>query len=911
MLSMIALLRTAIAAVALGAVALHAAVPSTLGYQGVLTDNSGVVVADGSYSVTFKLYNVSTAGAALWTETQTVTTTNGVFSAVLGSVTALGLAFDVQYWLGISVAGGAELTPRVQLTSSPYAFTAKTSESGGGSGNTLDGAYDQGGAGSGRTITADAGAVEIGGTEGLLVTGTFGSGTIAATGAGTRLMWYPKKAAFRVGNVTGTQWDDASIGDYSSVGGGKNNSANASEATVGGGDTNTASAAKATVGGGISNTASGLSSSVGGGDSNTASGGNSLVGGGKTNTASSNYSTVGGGQNNQAITNSHATVGGGSTNTASGSSSTVTGGNNNAASNQGSAIGGGSYNTSSAFYSTVAGGNWGTASGNYSTVGGGHKSTASGISAVVSGGESCLASGNYNAVGGGENNIAHTGTHSTIAGGNNNSAAGTYAAIGGGIGNSANGDWSTIAGGDANSAGSTYTAVGGGKNNNAGSAYCAVAGGFGNTAMNNSSAVGGGLNNTANGAQSTVAGGNGNTASSSTTTVSGGSGNTASGGDATVAGGGGNTAGGFGSAIGGGENSTASGSRATVPGGDSNAATGDYSFAAGRRAKANHNGAFVWGDQTDADFASTAVDQFLIRASGGVGIGTTGPGAQLEVVKAAATVAIFNRTTDDGTIISLEQDGTEEGTISVAVATVSYNAFTGSHYAWTDQSVTHGTLVSLTGDNRRLHGDPNSEILYGIAPCARANDPAILGAYLSLQEPAQPADLDNPHLVMAVGNGVMWVVDTGEDITIGDYLISSGIAGHAMRDAGEHEVSHIVARAAEPVSWHEVTETVEGRRHRKISVFFESFAHRRGTDRARLDRQQALIEAQQSELLEQRAVIARQQTQLRDQQARIDALASAIGRLEALFALSGSAEPPRNGLSLARAGEASMAGPKR
>lgn len=34
-------------------------------------------------------------------------------------------------------------------------------------------------------------------------------------GAGTRMMWYPEKAAFRAGYVNGTQWDDANIGNYS------------------------------------------------------------------------------------------------------------------------------------------------------------------------------------------------------------------------------------------------------------------------------------------------------------------------------------------------------------------------------------------------------------------------------------------------------------------------------------------------------------------------------------------------------------------------------------------------------------------------------------------------------------------------------------------------------------------------
>lgn len=44
-------------------------------------------------------------------------------------------------------------------------------------------------------------------------TGTGGS--IVAEGAGTRLLWYPEKAAFRAGYASGTQWDNANVGDFS------------------------------------------------------------------------------------------------------------------------------------------------------------------------------------------------------------------------------------------------------------------------------------------------------------------------------------------------------------------------------------------------------------------------------------------------------------------------------------------------------------------------------------------------------------------------------------------------------------------------------------------------------------------------------------------------------------------------
>lgn len=41
------------------------------------------------------------------------------------------------------------------------------------------------------------------------------TGGIPAEGSGTRMMWYPEKAAFRVGYIDGTQWDDANVGYFS------------------------------------------------------------------------------------------------------------------------------------------------------------------------------------------------------------------------------------------------------------------------------------------------------------------------------------------------------------------------------------------------------------------------------------------------------------------------------------------------------------------------------------------------------------------------------------------------------------------------------------------------------------------------------------------------------------------------
>jgi hypothetical protein len=100
-------------------------VPQTMSYQGVLADGSGVPVADGTYNLTFRLYAVATGGTPLWSEIQALVVEDAIFNAILGSVTTLNLPFDDQYWLGVSVDGGAELTPRVALTAAPYAFRTR------------------------------------------------------------------------------------------------------------------------------------------------------------------------------------------------------------------------------------------------------------------------------------------------------------------------------------------------------------------------------------------------------------------------------------------------------------------------------------------------------------------------------------------------------------------------------------------------------------------------------------------------------------------------------------------------------------------------------------------------------------------------------------------------------------------
>lgn len=85
------------------------------------------------------------------------------------------------------------------------------------------------------------------------------------------------------------------------------------------------------------------------------------------------------------------------------------------------------------------------------------------------------------------------------------------------------------------------------------------------------------------------------------------------------------------SVIGGGENNAIDpdAQYSTIPGGLSNRVQESFSFAAGRRAVANHVGSFIWADSTNADFSSTADNQFSIRATNGFFIANDAGGAKV------------------------------------------------------------------------------------------------------------------------------------------------------------------------------------------------------------------------------------------------------------------------------------------
>lgn len=149
-----------------------------INFQGKLVDANGLNVPNATYSVIFSLYSVSSGGAAIWTETDSVTISNGdgIFQVPLGANTSLPGSVDFNtdnLYLGIKISTEAsEMTPRIRFTAVPYAFNADKIH-----GLTVTDTTGTLTIANGKTLTANSSAT-IAGTDGKTLT-LNGSTTLA------------------------------------------------------------------------------------------------------------------------------------------------------------------------------------------------------------------------------------------------------------------------------------------------------------------------------------------------------------------------------------------------------------------------------------------------------------------------------------------------------------------------------------------------------------------------------------------------------------------------------------------------------------------------------------------------------------------------------------------------------------
>jgi len=108
-----------------------AKVPQVINYQGKVTDPSGDPIADGTYGMGFSMYDDSTGGNMLWSESHpSVQVTGGLFNVLLGSDFPITpeILNESDIFLNIKV-DVENIAPRTRIVASPYAIRAHTADS--------------------------------------------------------------------------------------------------------------------------------------------------------------------------------------------------------------------------------------------------------------------------------------------------------------------------------------------------------------------------------------------------------------------------------------------------------------------------------------------------------------------------------------------------------------------------------------------------------------------------------------------------------------------------------------------------------------------------------------------------------------------------------------------------------------
>jgi hypothetical protein len=106
--------------------AVYGEIPQIMSYQGKVTDSSGNLVPDGSYTMRFRIYDDETGNTMLWDSgDRSVDLHGGAFDIYLGEMpqNPLDLSFNIDYWLSVTFEGDVQ-TPRHRLASVGYAYMA-------------------------------------------------------------------------------------------------------------------------------------------------------------------------------------------------------------------------------------------------------------------------------------------------------------------------------------------------------------------------------------------------------------------------------------------------------------------------------------------------------------------------------------------------------------------------------------------------------------------------------------------------------------------------------------------------------------------------------------------------------------------------------------------------------------------
>jgi hypothetical protein len=186
-------------------------------------------------------------------------------------------------------------------------------------------------------------------------------------------------------------------------------------------------------------------------------------------------------------------------------------------------------------------------------------------------------------------------------------------------------------------------------------------------------------------------------------------------------------------------------------------------------------------------FYTNATERARIDSSGNLLVGKTASdvsvaGTQIEstgtvgIVRNAAVCLIVNRLTDDGTLVSLRQASTEEGTISVSGTTVSYN---GGHLSrWAQMLTTpelfKGTVMSNLDEMNVYTKDGQpvaNEQLNKVKVSDTEGDVNVAGVFVNW---SHDEDHNVDEINMAMTGDMIIRIAQGVTVVRGDLLMSAG-----------------------------------------------------------------------------------------------------------------------------------------
>jgi hypothetical protein len=192
---------------------------------------------------------------------------------------------------------------------------------------------------------------------------------------------------------------------------------------------------------------------------------------------------------------------------------------------------------------------------------------------------------------------------------------------------------------------------------------------------------------------------------------------------------------------------------------------------------------------------------------GKTALNTATNGAQIEsngtasFARASNFVLNVNRNTSDGDVVTIQQDGTTEGSISVSGNTVSYNAFAGSHWSQLQDGskpdILRGTVMESINELCEWPGEQNERL-----PKSKISDTAgskkVYGVFMAWDNDWTET---NDMYVTAVG-AFICRVNSAVTVQEGDLLESNG-DGTARVQADDIIRSSTIGKVTSTVKTHE------------------------------------------------------------------------------------------------------------